>query len=392
MEFDEIIDRRGTNAVKTDVLEERFGRADLMPLWVADMDWPTPPFVRDALRRALDVPVLGYTVTPPAYAGSIARWLEARHGWRVDTEAITFIPGVVKGIGMALNHFLKPGEKVIIQPPVYHPFRLTPQDQGIGVVENPLKELPDGGYAMDFEGLERVADESCRMLLLSNPHNPGGVVWDAATLRRLAEICYRRGIIVVSDEIHADMALYGHRHTPFATVSREAEACSVTFGAPSKTFNLAGIVSSYAVVPDPKLRQSFFSWLKANEFDDAPTLSAVATMAAFSGEGDQWRRRMLRYVEENVDFVEEFCRRNIPGIKAVKPQASFLVWLDCRGLGLDHDSLVSLFVDKAGLALNDGEMFGPGGEGHMRLNVAAPREVIAEAMRRLQQAVTELTR
>lgn len=386
-EFDRIIDRHGCNALKTDVLQERYGRADLLPLWVADMDFATPGFIRDALKRALDVPVLGYTRLPEEFAAGIARWLRLRHDWNVDTSAITFIPGIVKGIGMALNYFMKPGEKVIIQPPVYHPFRLTPANQGIEVVENPLKETPDGLYEMDFDNLRKVATPDCRMLILSNPHNPGGVVWDRETLRRLARFCHEKNIIVVSDEIHCDMALYGHRHIPFASVSPEAAAVSVTFGAPSKTFNIAGIVSSYAVVTEPALRNGFYSWLKANEFDDAPTMSAVAAMAAYTPEGDAWRREMLAYVEGNIDFICDYCSRYLPGIRAIRPQASFLVWLDCRGLHLDHDALIDLFVERARLALNDGEMFGPGGEGHMRLNAAAPRAVIEQALGRLRDAL-----
>lgn len=228
------------------------------------------------------------------------------------------------------------------------------------------------------------------MLILSNPHNPAGIVWDRQTLARLASFCSRRGITVISDEIHCDMALWGHRHTPFASVSDEAAHCSITFGAPSKTFNIAGVVSSYAIVPDDTLRRRFFSWLDANEFD-APTLFApIATMAAFT-KGEEWRQQLTAYIERNVRLVEEFCREHTPAIRPLRPQASFLVWLDCRGLGLGHKELVSLFTDKARLALNDGEMFGPGGEGFMRLNVGTQRSVLLQALERMARAVDGCT-
>ena len=235
---------------------------------------------------------------------------------------------------------------------------------------------------MDFDNLEAVCDEKCRMLILSNPHNPAGIVWSRETLERLAFFCHSRGIIVISDEIHCDMALFGHKHIPFASVSPEAAACSITFGAPSKTFNIAGIVSSYAIVPSESIRERFYGWLHANELNAAPLFSPIATIAAFK-EGDEWRRQMLEYIEGNIDWLCSFMAENIPQIKPLRPQASFLVWLDCRGLGLGHDQLTDLFVNKARLALNDGETFNPGGEGFMRLNVAVPRSVLREAMERL---------
>lgn len=389
-DFDSLIDRHGSGALKTDALKERYGEADLIPLWVADMDFATPPFIVEALRRRLDHPVYGYTIDPPDYYPTIARWLKARHGWDVKTEWLSYIPGIVKGIGMVINVFTQPGDKVIIQPPVYHPFRLTTKGNGREVVNNPLIPTADGGYEMDFEGLARVADDKCRLLILSNPHNPGGVIWPRETLERLAAFCDERGIIVISDEIHADMALYGHRHTPFATVSEAAARCSITFGAPSKTFNIAGIVSSYAVVPDEGLRTRFYSWLRANELNEPTLFAPIATMAAFN-EGEPWRREMLRYVEGNIDYVISYLGDHLPLIRPHRPDASFLIWLDCRPLceklGLDQRGLVHLFVEEARLALNDGAMFGPGGEGHMRLNVGCPRQTLEQAMRQLSDAV-----
>ena len=384
--FNQIIDRRGSGDLKHGVLKERYGRDDLLPLWVADMDFETPPFITEALQQRLKHSLYGYTVVPDELWITIIQWIQEHHNWLVRRQWLTFIPGIVKGIGMAINVFLKEDEKVIIQPPVYHPFRLTPEGNGRQVVMNRLKELPDGSYAMDFEQLASVVDEKCRLLILSNPHNPAGICWDAGTLRRLAHFCYEHDIIVVSDEIHSDMALFGHQHVPFATVSEEAAQISITFGAPSKTFNIAGIVSSYAIVPNPTLRRRFYTWLEANELNEPTLFAPIATIAAYS-QGGEWRRQMLRYVEENIRFVEDFFHAQMPQIKPLRPQASFLVWLDCRALGLNHDQLIDLFVNKARLALNDGAMFGPGGEGFMRMNVGTPRAVLQQALQQLSEAL-----
>lgn len=380
--FDKIIDRTGSGDLKHEVLEERYGRSDLLPLWVADMDFETPAFITESLRQRLNHSLFGYTVVPAELWKTIIQWIKDHHQWTIRKEWLTYIPGIVKGIGMAVNVFTKEDEKVIIQPPVYHPFRLTPKGNGREVVYNPLKLREDGSYDMDFEQLAEVTDEKCRLLILSNPHNPAGICWSAETLRRLAHFCYERNIIVISDEIHSDMALFGYRHTPFARVSEEAAQCSITFGAPSKTFNIAGIVSSYAIVPNDSIRRKFYTWLEANELNDPPLFSPLATIAAYQ-QGEEWRQQMLRYVEDNIRYVEDYCRTRIPLIKPVRPEASFLVWLDCRALELSHDELIDRFVNQAHLALNDGAMFGPGGEGFMRMNVGTPRSILHEALERL---------
>ena len=385
-DFDKIIERSGTGAVKTDALRKVYGRDDLTALWVADMDFETPGFITDALKKRLEHSLYGYTVEPEEYWTTVMKWIADHHQWDIRREWLTYIPGIVKGIGMAINALLSKDDKIIIQPPVYHPFRLIPQGNGHELIFNPLHENEDGSYSMDFDNLEAVCDDRCRMLILSNPHNPAGIVWPRETLERLAHFCHSHGIIVISDEIHCDMALYGNKHIPFASVSSEAAACSITFGSPSKTFNIAGIVSSYAIVPSDTIREKFYGWLHANELNAAPLFSPIATIAAFSN-GEEWRQQMLEYVEGNIDWLCGFCAGYLPQIKPLKPQASFLVWLDCRGLGLGHEELVDLFVNKARLALNDGETFNPGGQGFMRLNVAVPRVVLKEAMERLREAV-----
>lgn len=387
--FDEIIDRSGSGDLKHEALLPRWGRNDLLPLWVADMDFATPDFVVDALKARLSHPIFGYTIEPADYRPTIIDWNESHHGWKIKPEWISFIPGIVKGIGFVVNVFTKPGEKVIIQPPVYHPFRMTPEDNGREVVFNPLRLREDGYYDMDFDNLSEVYDDKCRVLILSNPHNPAGVCWSKETLQCLADFCYEHNIIVISDEIHSDMALFGNRHVPFASVSERAADISITFAAPTKTFNMAGIVSSYAVISNDDLRQRFYGWLKANELDEPTIFAPIATIAAYQ-KGEEWRKQMLAYVEDNVRFVEDYCRERIPGIRPLRPQASFLVWLNCRGLELSHDKLLDLFIDKAHLALNDGEMFGPGGEGFMRLNVGTPRSVLRQALEQLAKAVNEL--
>ena len=307
-DFDKLVDRHGTGAVKYEALPDYFGKADLLPLWVADMDFETPPFIVEAMRRRLDNPVFGYTVMPEEWYGAVHDWLRDRHGWEVRKEWLSYIPGIVKGIGMVVNALLGSEDKVVIQPPVYHPFRLVPQKNGHEIVYNPLILREDGGYDMDFENLEQVLqDPACRLLILSNPHNPAGIVWPHEILQQLAAICHRHHVIVISDEIHCDMALFGHKHIPFATVSPEAAAISITFGAPSKTFNIAGIVSSYAVVPDPHLRERFFNWLEANEFGAPDIFAPIATVAAYT-QGEPWRRELISYLEENVRFVESSWR------------------------------------------------------------------------------------
>ena len=387
-DFDEVIPRRGSRCIKYDTLAKTFGRGDLNPLWVADMDFRTPDFILEALRRRLDHPVLGYPDTGDDYFEVVSAWVERLHGWKVPADRFRFVPGVVRGLGAACRCFLQPGDKVIIQQPVYHPFRIVPELSGFEVVDNPLRPVCDADgfletYEMDLEDLERKIDARTRMLVLCNPHNPGGVAFPAETLRRLADLCVRRGIIVLSDEIHGEMLLGGRRHTPFASVSENAARCSITFMAPTKTFNIAGVVSSYAIVFNPDLSERFFRCLESLEMDYPPLFSTVATRAAYTDRGFAWRAEMLDYVQGNVDFVDGWLRANLPQIRAVRPQASFLVWLDCRRLGLPQPALADLFVNKARLALNDGSMFGPEGAGFMRLNVGCPRSNLQAALESL---------
>lgn len=402
-DFDKIIDRSGSGDLKHEVLKARYGRDDLIALWVADMDFETPAFILDAIKSRLHHPIVGYTVEPSEYWPTVSRWIADHHGWNVKTEWMTYVPGVVKGIGMAINALTQPGDRILIQTPVYHPFRMTIEGNDRQVVLSPLKESAEGSfYQMDFDSLEQSL-KGCKMMVLCNPHNPGGIQWSKPTLERVAQICHKHKVIVISDEIHADLALFGHKHIPFATVSKEAEEISITFQAPTKTFNMAGIVSSYAIVPNPRLRHRLYRWMEANELNEPNIFAPIATIAAFS-QGEEWRRQMLDYIEQNILFAEAYFKEHIPGIRFIRPESSFLVWLDCRPLGLNHDDLQDLFVNKARLALNDGEIFDTAlnpyamplhqkecvSRGFMRLNVGSPRSVLRQALEQLAEAVAHI--
>ncbi|MDR2473769.1 MAG: PatB family C-S lyase, partial [Tannerella sp.] len=345
--FDEITERRGTDCLKHDCIEQRFGRDDLLPLWVADMDFKTPPFIIKALQDRLKHPVFGYTYPSEGYYDSIINWVEKLHGWKLQREWLNSMPGIVKGIAHAVNSLTREGDKVIIQPPVYHPFRLVPHGLKREVVYNPLRINANGEYEMDFDHLESIIDRKCRLFILSNPHNPAGIVWKKETLQQLAKICFKYRIPVVSDEIHAEMVYPGYTHHPFPTVCDEAIACSLTFMAPSKTFNIAGVIASYAIALNQSIRRAFFGYINEAEFNEMSLFSYIATTAAYTKEGDEWRRQMIDYVHDNVMFTDAFLKEHIPQIKMYMPNASFLVWLDCRKLGLSQIELNNLIVNKA---------------------------------------------
>lgn len=388
MNFDVNIERRNTRSVKYDGMREFFGTDNLTPLWVADMDFATPEFIRREVAAAHNPAAWGYLTEDERWRPAIAGWLGRRYGWHIEQEWLTFIPGIVKGIGMAVSILTNPDDSVIIQSPVYHPFRLVPEHLGRKIVENPLKVDEEGNIAMDLDHLENL-DTDAKLLILSNPHNPAGKVWDKETLRRLAEICHRRGITVISDEIHSDMVLPGRpAHTPFQTVSDTAAEIAITFGSPSKAFNMPALATSFAVVSNPELRERFYTGMEAIEFN-RPCMGQEAGVIAAYTQGEEWLAAMLEYISGNIDFVENFCRDNLPGIRVVRPDASFLVWLDCRGLGMDHDQLIDLFQNRAGLALNDGEMFGTQGRGFMRLNVGCPRATLTAAFSSLAAALNQ---
>lgn len=387
--FDEVIDRSGTNAFKIDAMKARIGKEGLLPLWVADMDFKAAPEIIEALQNRVQHGVFGYTLPTESYYQSIIDWVKKLYDWDVSKEEISYLPGIVKGIAFAIDCCTNEGDKIIIQPPVYHPFRIVPQAHKREVVENPL--IFDGEkYRMNLDGLRKIAEtKECKMLILCNPHNPIGLAWDKAILEELAEICHDNNILVISDEIHAEIIHQNKKHIPFATVSAKAEKNSITLMAPSKTFNLAGIVTSYAIVKDRTLRLQYYNYLKRSDLDQGTLFAYLATETAYT-KAENWRIAMIEYIWENICYVDNYLKQNIPSIKAVIPEASFLIWLDCTSLHLSTVELKNLFVEKAGLALNDGETFGSQGKGFMRLNVGCSRNLLEQAMQQLKDAVNSL--
>lgn len=383
--FDEIIDRRGTNAIKVDALATRYGDPDLIPLWVADMDFKSPPAIANAIIERARHGVFGYTSPSQTYYDSIINWVGRQHDWKIEQEWISFVPGIVKGIAFVIDCFTLPDHEVIIQPPVYHPFCIIPTLHHRTVVDNPLV-LEAGQYRMDLEGLRKLINPASKVLILCNPHNPGGRVWTRQELLDIAEICYDEKILVISDEIHSDLAFSPNKHIPFASISEKAAQNSITFMAPSKTFNIAGIISSFSVIPNEELREKFHEYLVRSELEQAHVFACLATQAAYD-HGGEWLDEAKDYLWKSVVFVDNYLKENIPQIKAMLPQASFLIWLDCRELNLSQPDLVSLFVDDAKLALNDGTMFGVGGEGFMRMNIGTPFANIQKALENLKKAV-----
>ena len=373
-DFDELIDRSGTWSIK-------YGRAGegRYAMWIADMDFRTDPAVSNALRERLERDVLGYTSTPDGFFDAIRGWVARQHQWEVPREWIGYAPGVITAINQAYLAFSRPGDRIIVQPPVYDHFRLDAERLGREVVDNPM--LFDGGrYRMDFDGLERLIDGKTRLLVLCNPHNPCGILWDRQTLARLAEICERRGIIVISDEIHADLALYGRTHIPFCSVSDAAARIGLIFSGPTKAFNLAGLSgTAYCIIPDEQKRAKYLGALSAAKLSEPSIPTIVATIAAYTS-GSGWLPALKDYLKGNIDCIMEFFARNDLGIRPIRPEASFLVWLDCRTLGLPQDQIMALFRDKAGVYLSNGASYGTGGEGFVRLNIGCPRSVLTSAL------------
>lgn len=383
--FDEIIDREGTDSVKWDDYKKRWNRDDLLPLWVADMDFRTPPFVINALKERLDHEVLGYTTACEEWYTSICEWLQRRYQWSISREELTFVPGIVRGLAFGLQCFTSPGDKVLVMTPVYHPFFLVSRKMGREVVYSPL-DLHDGQYHVNFERFKQDI-QGCKVLILCNPHNPGGRVWTVDELKEIARICKESGTLVFSDEIHADLTFKPYKHHPFAAVSEDAASNSLTFMAPSKTFNMPGLGSSFVVTVNEELRNRFNSFMEAGEFDEGHLFAYIGAAAAYK-HGEEWLEQLLDYLQGNIDFTEKYLSEHIPAITMIRPQASFLIFLDCRALGLSQPELSRFFVEKAHLALNDGTTFGKPGEGFMRLNVACPRAVLEKALNQLSAAVS----
>lgn len=384
--FDAVVDRRGTDAVKLESLQEIWGRTDLMPMWIADMDLPTPDFVTRELHHCMENPVLGYTAKPQQWYDAVRSWVKRRYDWNVAQSQITYSPGIVPGLAFSLRCFTEVGDKVMIQPPVYHPFANVIRCNNRQIVNSPLI-LENGQYRMDIESL-RTKIKGCKMFILCNPHNPGGVVWTREELAEVAHICAQNGTVVVSDEIHADLTLPPYHHTPFAKISEEARMNCVTYMSSSKSFNMAGLASSYCIIENPQMLERHKQAIEACEYDLGHIFAFRGLVAAYT-YGEEWLSQLLDYLNGNIDYVCNFLKTNCPKIEPIRPQASFLVLLDCRKLGFDVKGVNDFFV-RAGLALNDGAMFGHEGEGFMRMNIGTPRVVLQQAMSQLAAEYNKL--
>ena len=384
-DFDEVIERRHTDCFKWDALKAMYGRGDLQPMWVADMDFRSPDFVMEALRRRCDHEVLGYTMPSDGYWKAVTAWLAKHYAIDTTKESLHFIPGIVAGIAYALLCFTEPGDRVLVTTPVYPPFINLPTGNGRQLVCSPLR-IENGRFAIDFDDLERKA-EGCKLFVMSNPHNPAGTVWGKDVLRRVADICERKGVMVIADEIHADLTLPGHRHVSYSTVSEAAARNSITFMAPSKTFNIAGLGSSVCHIADAALRKRFFGWLNGFEVANGNIFAFTAAEAAFA-HGEEWLAQMLDYLHGNVQALDEFLRMRMPKVKAVLPEASYLAWLDFSAYGLPHGELARRLVEDAKVALNDGTTFGGADyECCFRMNLGCPRAVLQGALERIAAAV-----
>lgn len=384
--FDEIVPREGTDAIKLDRVKDACGSDDLLPMWVADMDFRTPPFVMDVIRQRMAQGIMGYTCQNPPYYEAICRWNKAQYGVDITREMVCYVPGVVAGIFLAVQALTEKGDRILIQEPVYHPFSFVPETCGRQVVQSSLRRTATG-FAMDFDRL-RADIQGCKLMILCNPHNPAGICWEKEELQQVAEICAEAGVTVVSDEIHCDMLFGERRHVPFASVSDTARRISITLQAPTKTFNLPGIVASHAIVYDEQLRSRYFNFIWGTDMDLGNVFACDCVMACYSDEGREWKQQMLDYVQGNIDLIVKRLAAECPQIVPIVPQASFLVFLDCNGLGFKtQGEMDQFFALEAKVGMNSGAMFGKGGTGFMRMNVGCPRATVSEAIDRIVAAV-----
>lgn len=404
-DFDEKITRTGTSSIKWEFVHEgnklfQWDRAGeppgknpsqrpVLPLWVADMDFLCPRPVVDALVARAKHGIYGYTEKTDSYYESVAGWMKKRHRWAVDREWICSTPGIVPALNMLVRTYISEGDSVILQPPVYYPFFSAVKNNGGEIAASPLV-YENGRYLMDFDDLERkAAAPRIKVAILCNPHNPVGRVWSKEELMRFGEICSRNNVLIISDEIHGDLVLKDHVFVPFAGISEDLAGNSIICTSPSKAFNTAGLQTSNVIISNDWLRARFKETLTANGIIGIPTFGAVALEAAYDN-GEEWLEQVMDYVEGNLRFLRDFISRNIPRITVVPPEGTYLVWMDCRGLGLDNWELHGLFLDQAGVYLEDGYIFGPEGEGFQRVNIACRREVLAEALERIKDAVDSL--
>lgn len=385
--FDEHVDRKNTASYKYDLRGDFFGREDIIPMWVADMDFKTPSFIIEAIKSRLDHEILGYTFRHDSFYESIANWIKRRHGWDVKKEWISFSPGIVPALNLAVLAFTEPGDKIIVQKPVYFPFFPAIESHGRILVNNPLI-YKRGRYDMDFEDLIQKIDRRVKMMMLCSPHNPTGNVWRYDDLKKLTEICLEKNILIISDEIHSDLVFKGNRHIPTASLSPEAAEITFTCVAPSKTFNLAGLSTSAVIASNKTLKERYDKILEDIHVGGGNVFGFEALEAAYNN-GEKWLDALMEYLEGNLRYLIKYLDENISRIKPVIPEATYMVWLDCRELGLDDKELRKFMIHEAGLGLSDGIIFGMEGSGFQRINIGCPKSVLIKALRRLKNAVVQ---
>jgi cystathionine beta-lyase len=383
--FDYVIERNGTNSLKWDERRRFFEDEDVLPLWVADMDFASPPCVTAALVKRAQHPIYGYPGEPQELNQALIGWMQRRFGVKVRQEWLATIPGIVLGLHFAIDALTEPDDKIIVQTPVYQPFYQSVRNRGRQLVENPLLEV-EGEYRMDFENLKSKIDDKTRMLILCSPHNPVGRVWKKDELLTLAHICMEHDIIVVADEIHSDLVYEKGSHTPFYTLSPEIAERSLTFVAPSKTFNVAGLFSSFVISPNPRILREFRTAM-ARTGVEFINLFGIEAMTAAYQDGEEWLDELLVYLRGNADYIRQFLQERVPQVTMQMPEATYLGWLDFRRLGLAPSEVKRLMIHEARLGLNDGTGFGALGAGFQRINFGCPRSTLEEAMKRLESAL-----
>jgi cystathionine beta-lyase len=384
-DFDTVLDRRNTHSLKWDHCRTEFGLADVIPLWVADMDFAAPPAVVEAIERRAAHGAYGYVSVPESFWESAILWLHRRHGWEVDRRWLGRAPGVVPALSLCVDAFTQPGDSVIVQTPVYYPFFGAIENNGRRLVRNPL--VADGGtYRMDLSDLEQKIDSKTRLLILCSPHNPVGRVWTREELEKLGDICVRRNLVVVSDEIHMDLTLPGHRHVPLATISPALAERTVTCVAPSKTFNVAGLSMSLIVASNPELLARYTAKFEAAGLIIASLFGTVGLEAAYR-HGDEWLDQLLEYLAANVDHADRFIRERLPALRFIRPEGTYLALIDCRQLGMAQRELDDFFLRTAGVYFDSGPWFGDETTGFERINLACPRKTLTEALERMERAV-----
>ncbi|MBZ9687549.1 pyridoxal phosphate-dependent aminotransferase [Clostridium estertheticum] len=385
-DFDKIVNRFNTESIKWDLVKEKYGDSDVIPMWVADMDFEVAKPISEAIRKRACHEIYGYTLKSESYYEAVINWMGKHHNWNIKREWITYTPGIVPALNYIIRTYANLGDEIIIQTPVYHPFYSSVKNNSCIIVENPLI-YEKGSYKMDFEDLKKKITKRTKMLILCNPHNPVGRVWSKTELMELGQICIDNNILVISDEIHFDLIYKGNQHTVFASISEKFAQNSVICTAPSKTFNMAGLQVSNIIIPNDKLRNLYKITLENNALTEINSFAAVALEAAYN-EGDEWLLQLMKYLEENLNFLMKYFEEYIPKIKVIKPEGTYLVWIDCSALNMSSAELEEFFVKSAKVGFNDGILFGLEGASFQRINIACARSVLVEALRRIERVVS----